>query len=386
MGDANTEDPNGKKINEETQLHLNTYKVIESPPESLDDRPKTTGLFFYSDMKSEAEAQKPAGETPTPKPLSPESLTERIQRFAENPKRFYATIGLGVGVLIGVIFAAVSLFTGRPPFMGNPEGRYDLGPVISSGTGLNGHLYINWEKKLHYRLTFHADDPELQADFAFAVANSPQPLSIVIELQDAQGSVLCNREIVLKYDARSAVTNLPYKPAATVDLAQLQADEQVREEGRDVFQNQIAPDGQVASIIAQGELPCSAKDYEKTTQWNFSTNFPSIDEQDEWLERRPDLRANAAQRSAAHRRAARAAVKLLPFSIEGDDNIVEFDVDSGVIVTSGRNTFFFDKTSKVSADPVWQEYPVNIHFRCDRSSDCTLMHAGAGALHARMKR
>ncbi len=380
MGDANIDDPEGKNVDEDTHVHLNTYKVIGSSGESLDDKPKTTGLFFYHDVIAEAEAQNPAKVPTTSQPPSYESLTERIQRFAKNPTKFFAAIGVGLGILIGVIFAAYSLF------MGNPEGRNDLGPVISSATGLNGHLYIKWDKKLHYRLTFHADDPEMQADFAFAVANSPQPLSIVIELQDAQGSVLCNREIVLKYDARSAVTNLPYQPAATVDLAQLQADEQVREEGRDVFQYLLAPNGQVTSINAQGELPCSAKDYEKTTQWNFSTNFPSLDEQDEWLERRPDLRGNAAQRSAAHKRAARVPVKLLPFSIEGDDNIVEFDVNSGVIVTSGRNTFFFDKTSKVSADPVWQEYPVNIHFRCDRGSDCTLMHAGAGALHARMKR
>jgi hypothetical protein len=384
MGDANIEDPKGKKIEEETQLHLNTYKILEPPPESLDDRPMKTGLFFYPDVNAEAEAQKPASGPPTPQPPSHESLTERIQRFAENPTRFYATIGVGVGVLIGVIFAVVSLLTG------SPEGRNDMGPVISDGTGLKGHLYIKWKKTLQYHLTFETIYPEQQAGFALAVANSPRPLSIVIELQDAQGSVLCNREIVLKYDARSAAAtaeNLPNKPPAAIDLAQLQAEEQEREQGKDIFQNQIAPDGQVVALNAQGEIPCSAKDYEKTTQWNFSTNFPSLAEQEEWLERRQGKRANAAQRSAAHKKAAaKAAVKLLPFSIEGDDMIVEFDVNSGVIETSGRNTFFFDKSNMVSANPVWQEYPVNIHFRCDRNSDCTLMHAGAGALRAKMKR
>ena len=376
MGDMNIEDPEGKNIDEATHLHLNTYKVIGSSGESPDDKLPAPSLFVYPEVNAEAKTQKPASVPRASQAASYESLTERVQRFAENPTRFYAAIGVGLGILIGVIFAAYSLFTG------NPEGRNDLGPVISSGTGLKGHLYINWQKKLHYRLTFEADDPDERAGFAFAVANSPQPLSVDIELQDAEGIVLCSREIVLKYDARNAVANLPYKPAATVDLAQLQAYEQEREEGRDVFQNQIAPNGKVASINAQGEIPCSTKAYEKTTQWNFSTNFPSLEEQDEWLERRPGMRGNAAHKKAA----ARAAAKLLPFSIEGDDNIVEFDVNRGVIVTSGRNTFFFDKTSKVSADPVWQEYPVNIHFRCDRSSDCTLMHAGAGALRARMKR
>jgi len=159
-----------------------------------------------------------------------------------------------------------------------------------------------------------------------------------------------------------------------------------KEQGKDIFQNQIAAKGQVVALNAQGEIPCSAKAYENTAQWSFTTNFPSLAEQDEALERPQEMRAKAAQRAAAHKAAAKSAEKLLPFSIEGDDAIVEFDVNRGVIVTSGRNTFFFDKTSKVSADPVWQEYPVNIHFRCDRSSDCTLMHAGAGALRARMKR
>jgi hypothetical protein len=383
MRDANIEDPDGKKIEEEAQLPANTYKIIGPPPESLDDRPTTTGLFIYPDVNAEAEGQKPTSKPPTPQPPSHESLTERLQRFAENPTKFYATIGAGLGVLIGVIFATVSLFTG------NPEGRYDLGPVTSSATGLKGHLYLNWEKALQYRLTFEAGDPEQQAGFAFVVANPPRPFSIVIQLQDAEGSVLCYREVVLKYDAAKAAiaTNLPNKPPAAIDFAQLKAQEQEREQGRDVFQNQIAPDGQLAVISAQGEIPCSMKAYEKTTQWSFTANFSSIAEQDELLERWQHMRTNAAQRSATYKTAARkAAEKLLPFSIEGDDMIVEFDVKSGVIVTSGRNTFYFDKTSMRSADPVWQEYPVNIHFRCDRNSDCTLMHAGAGALRAKLKR
>ena len=160
-----------------------------------------------------------------------------------------------------------------------------------------------------------------------------------------------------------------------------------REQGKDIFQNQIAPDGQVAAINAQGEIPCSMKAYEKTTQWSFSTNFPSLAEQDQWLKRQQEMRTNAAQRSAARKKAAaRSAEKLLPFSMEGDDAIVEFDVNRGVIETSGRKTFFADKTIMRSASPTWQDYPVNIHFRCDQSSNCTLMHAGAGALRVKMRR
>jgi hypothetical protein len=264
-----------------------------------------------------------------------------------------------------------------------------MGPVISDATGLKGHLYIKWEKTLQYRLTFETIYPEQQAGFALAVTNPLYPLTFEIHLQDAQGLNLCSREIVLKYDARSAAaTDANFlKMPASRDFARLDATEQEREQDKDIFQNQIAPNGQVAAINAQGEIPCSAKAYEKTTQWSFTTNFPSLAEQDEWLTRQREMRGGEAQGSAAHKKAAaKAAVKLVPFSIEGDDAIVEFDVRRGVIETSGRNTFYFDKTSTGSANPVWQEYPVNIHFRCSRSLDCTVMHAGAGALRAKMKR
>jgi hypothetical protein len=294
-----------------------------------------------------------------------------MRRFAENPTKFYATIGAGLVVLLVLIFAAIDLHPG------GPEGRYDLGPVTSSATGLKGHLYINWEKTLHYRLTFETSDPDQQEGFALAVANPPQPLSIEIQLQDSKGFVLCSREIVLRYDN---------KPSVASNSAQLKDQELKGEQGKDIFQNQVGAKGQVVALNAQGEIPCSAKAYENTAQWSFTSNFPSLAEQDEALKRPQEMRAKAAQRAAANRAAAKAAERLLPFSIEGDDAIVEFDVSRGVIETSGRKTFFVDKTSMGRADPVWQEYPVNIHFRCDQSTNCTLMHAGAGALRVRLKR
>jgi hypothetical protein len=384
MCDANIEGPDGKNIEEEAQLPASTYKIIEPPPESLDDKLPAAGLFVYPDVNAEADVQKPAKESPAPQPPSHKSLTERRRRSAENPTRFYAAIGVGLGILIVVVLVAVSLLTG------NPEGRNDMGPVISDGTGLKGHLYITWKKTLQYQLILDTIYPEQQAGFALAVANPPYPLYVEIHLLDDQGLILCSREIVLKYDARSASTtagNPPNKSPAASDYAQLDAVEQEREQGKDIFHYQISRDGHVVALNAQGGIPCSARAYEKTTQWSFSTNFPSLAERDELLTRQRERRAGTAQNSAAHNKAAaKSAEKLVPFSIEGDDAIVEFDANRGVIVTSGRKTFFIDKTSAQRADPVWQEYPVSIHFRCSRSSDCTLMHAGAGALRAKLKR
>ena len=381
MKDANLEDPDGKNIEEE-QLPVNTYKVIEPPPVILDDSLLPSSQNITSEVNAAVKVEKPASKPPTPQPLSHESLTERMRRFAENPSRFYAVIGAGLGVLLAIIIAAFYLQTG------SPEGRYDLGPVTSSATGLKGHLYVNWEKTLRYRLTFETSDPDQQAGFALAVANPSHPISIEIQLQNAQGFVLCSREIFLKYDVRGAAiaVNPPNKPPSASDLAQLVAQEQKREQGKDIFQNQISPKGQVVALNAQGEIPCSAKAYERTVQWSFTSNFPSLAEQDEDLKHQQELRAAAARRAAANKAAAKGAEKLLPFSTEGDDAIIEFDVSRGVIVTSGRKTYFLDKTSMGSADPVWHDYPVSIHFRCDQSTNCTLMHAGAGALRAKLKR
>ena len=381
MKDANLEDPDGKNIEEE-QLPVTTYKIIEPPPVILDDSLLSASKNINSDVNAAVSVEKPASKPPTTQPPSHESFTDRMRRFAENPTRFYAAIGAGMGVLLAIVTAAIYLGTGAP------EGRYDLGPVTSSATGLKGHLYINWEKTLRYRVTFETSDPDQQAGFALAVANTPHPLSIEIQLQNTQGFVLCSREILLKYDARSTAiaANLPNKPPPASDIAPLEAQEKKREQGKDIFQKQISPKGQVVALNAQGEIPCSAKAYENTVQWSFTSNFPSLAEQDEGLERQQEMRARAAQRDAARKAANKAAEKLLPFSTEGDDAIVEFDVSRGVIVTSGRKTFFLDKTSMGSTSPVWQDYPVSIHFRCDQSTNCTLMHSGAGALRVRLKR
>jgi hypothetical protein len=72
--------------------------------------------------------------------------------------------------------------------------------------------------------------------------------------------------------------------------------------------------------------------------------------------------------------------------MEGDDSIVEFDATRGVIETRGGKTFYFDKTGGQGADPKWQDYPVSIHYRCDRAASCILTQARLGALRARTNR
>jgi len=255
---------------------------------------------------------------------------------------------VSLGILFGVILATFLWHSD------NSNGQYDLGSVTSSATGLKGHLIIEWDKKAEYRLTLEPSDRDQQAGFALAVAYPPRPLAIGIQLKDNQGIVLCAKDIELKHDA----------------------------------QNQIRPDGQIEAIHAQGEIPCSKKACESISSWSFSTNFPSLAEQVQMLKRQEELQANVA-RSAPQAPAARkniVPVTILPFSIEGDDLIDDFDASGGVIETRGRKTFFLDRASAEASDSRWQDYPVSIHYKCDQNTNCTLTHSGLHALRARLKR
>jgi hypothetical protein len=153
----------------------------------------------------------------------------------------------------------------------------------------------------------------------------------------------------------------------------------------DIFQNEVGSNGQATSINAQGQLPCSKKAYENAYSWTMTTNFPPLAEQDQWLKHGQEPATARPAAITPEPRKKAVPIKALP-SIEGDDAIVDLDTYHGVIQTRGRKTFFFDKNNQAAADYKWQEYPVSIHFKCDRNSECELMHAGLGALRVRMRR
>jgi hypothetical protein len=311
----------------------------------------------------------------------------------------YVAAVAGFGVLLGLGIAYW--------FIGN-AGQYDLGAYSLNAAGLKGHLSTKWEKRPLYRLTIEPSDKGRQEGFALAAANSTVPLSIEIHLQDAHGAVLCSKEIILKYNAGNAATPAASAPdsetgdtsggsisneelAQGVDRARYEGSEPERELNNDMFQNQVGKNGQIASMHAEGDLPCSKKAYGSIFAWSFSSNFPAIAAQDELQKLQEEVQEKEARLSAAELAARRAtasksAIKFLPFAMEGDDSIVEFDTARGVIETRGGKTFYFDKAGGQGADPKWQDYPVSIHYRCDRAANCIVTQAGLGALRVRMNR
>lgn len=306
-------------------------------------------------------------------PAEPTKIAQkRLVRFA------------AIGVILGVVFGAMLI--GFTWLFAKPSGPYDLGAQTSNAVGLKGHLYTKWEDdKVQYRLSFLPTDPDLHTPFSNAIDNPPRPLSIAIQLKDAMGFALCSREILLPYnpppplESASGQNNPPAQ-----DPAQIAAAERQREQGKDVFAERRGPDGQIDSIDAQGAIPCSQDAYGKIVAWSFTPDFPSLAEQNDLIKQKSGKETTAQRAASTRRRAPRGAEKALVFSIEGDDSVVGYDPATGTLETGSGETFFVDRDANLSA---WQNFPIQMHYRCDQISNCMLSRPGSGSpLHARIRK
>jgi hypothetical protein len=90
---------------------------------------------------------------------------------------------------------------------------------------------------------------------------------------------------------------------------------------------------------------------------------------------------------ASHRKAKKKDLEVpARFAIEGDDELVGYDTSKGVIQTSARKTFLVTVTSVGGTSSAWQEWPANIHYKCDLNSSCTLTRRGGAVLYAQLKK
>jgi hypothetical protein len=393
---AGQQDSEGGKAEEQPEPPH--YAIIEPPPPP--DIPAEANpphlVSASADAQGEAPIQAPAI---APTPVAKASVAESRKPAPSRTWIYIVTVG-GLGLLFGLAIAVIFSHMGGAPVVN------DLGSFTSSAAGLKGHLVTKWDKKLEYRLTVEPSDPDHRAGFAFAVAHPPRPLSIELYLHDAQGFVLCSREVLLKYvpgNAPAVVAPNPEAQAGNADAANaagvpaahveelLAAQEAERELGKEVFKNEIGPDGQIAGLDAQGEIQCPEKTYASVSSWSFVPDFPSLAEQDALVKGQNEAQTSGGESTGetpvSRRKAPRiAAPPPLAFTIEGDDAIVELDVSRGIIETRAGKTFFFDKTSGDINNPKWQDYPVDIHYKCDQTATCTIAHSGAGVLRVRMRR
>ncbi|HEY1903899.1 MAG TPA: hypothetical protein VGG56_15810 [Terracidiphilus sp.] len=98
--------------------------------------------------------------------------------------------------------------------------------------------------------------------------------------------------------------------------------------------------------------------------------------------RRPYISPNisAAANGPTGLELATAAAAAGPFflGIEGDVTVASFDAHTGTIDTYEGSTFMLAKAGENNAIP-WDDFPFNVHYRCDETRHCTMVRHGATA-------
>lgn len=302
----------------------------------------------------------------------------------------YAAGAAVAGVLLVMIFASgnFNLF-GIENLFKTASPVNDMGATPYSAAGLIGHLVVQSDGKLEYKLRIEPASVQQQAGFAASIATPPEPVSVDWVLKDAAGFSLCGKHVVLPYNPQLTVDNAAPRPRSktsgapnendAIDAAKAQ--EADRQKGQDLFQNEVGQDGQIAAITAQGELACSADAYKKADYWDFSTNFPLVAAQQEIVVHPPHLGKPTHILSAPARPAP-------GFYVEGDDVVRSVDASRGVIQLSTGKTFFIDSKKGKQADlSGWAGVGAQIHYKCDSNAACTLIRSGTGAvIHAHLSR
>lgn len=338
-----------------------------------------------------------------------------------------------------------------------PPAVRDMGAASAGLSGLKGHLTTSWSEKLVYNLVVSPSDPARHEAFAAVVADPQRPLSVDVELKSALGEVLCDNQVVLKFDPRKSLKN-----SAEADSAAVR--ELARETSNDVFRNDIGRDGKIESISSEGTMPCSKHQYDTASAWALAPTFPTMAEQANRLQKPtlvlasaktpaviavpavvkttvahklvaapaiesarqavqkpvrqavhvnrawtealvvpPAAPATVAQAPAQVSLAAVAEIAPVPmpratmpevaavpvpaftFMMEGDDQIVDIDTAQKSIETSAGKVFVVDAELASTDADNWLNDQVNVHYRCDQSSSCTLSLADATVMHATLR-
>jgi hypothetical protein len=357
-----------------------------------------------------AELSQPGGAVVETEPElhDPDHYTPQFVSFAEEtpavePKRpsISPVVLAGFG-LLAVFVVALYYLTRQPPTI-QPG---DLGPGVSAGHGLRGHLMTRWEGnartgKTLYQLRIEPMDMRpLNGAFALVAANPPWPIYLNVRLLDATGFALCGKQIIFAFDpAKATIATKPQAPkkgdasqaaaAKAANEASLQsqrAAEVERERGKDVLQNESNSDGQVIAVNAQGSLPCSVDQYKRADYWDFDTNFPTIDEQKAlidptaaMLERSPKV--TESQSGAARHKTPKKPVSA--FFIQGDDRITDYDASRGLLELGGKS--FQIESGGQSNAARWAGNYLLVHYKCDQHATCVLTAAGGtSAVNARL--
>ena len=180
-----------------------------------------------------------------------------------------ATLALGVAALacaVSLVFVIPMLMKPKPPAL-----YLDMGNRRFDPAGLGGRLIARWEGSATYQLTIDPLEPQELDGFRTVAADPPYPISVVIRLKDAAGLVACQREILLP------------APQTADDTGRVKVLLQGETPGEDAVQYVVGEDGKLAEIALDGPLSCPAEAYRRFAGWDFTSNFPPLAGQGEWL-------------------------------------------------------------------------------------------------------
>lgn len=403
MPNSTVIDPKGEET--EFQGPVSRYEVVEAKPAATEQR------FIASELDGPAEtagaaSPRAASQTVVSRPAK---AADKSSANAAKGTKLVIVAGVGLGLLGGLALAV--MFT-RPAIQ---DASTDMGTVTSAATGLKGQLTTNWGDRLNYKLILQPSDPSYQAGFTNAVIDPARPLQVDLQLKNASGTVLCDSPILLKYDPMKTSASADVEPAPTgkkakideVSVARAQADQALnnarlvgqeldREHGKDIFQNNVGPDGQVTSLNAQGTMPCSKKQYEHAASWSFTSNFPVVVqlakghstepiEDDDLADPNVDSQPSTyQQRMIAARR--KVVMPVSHFSVEEDDEAVNYQSSNGTLETQSGKLLQMEKRDQVALALKGVDLPVRIHYRCDQFGACALAGLGTGIQRAWLER
>ncbi|MGB6973266.1 MAG: hypothetical protein WBD67_01150 [Terracidiphilus sp.] len=309
----------------------------------------------------------------------------------KSPERGSEFTMLLVGLAVLVVVAIGIYFLKQPKAA--PPGA-DLGQAVFNAGGLRGHLVTRWQGgKAIYKLEIDPLDPTVLASFAYVASHPPGPIQFDLRILDASGFALCSKQVVLPFDPSTVPSddaNLPRgrgrkaaeerAAAEQSDLHARQASEQQRESKNDVLEEKLGDDGRVASLYAQGNLPCTSDQYARFDYWDFNTNFPTLQEQHDLMTHKA---RKSAELSRAEREAARRKAQLMlesSFYIEGDVRVNTWDPVAGMLGSGAGKSFYVAKTSDRPLAAGWASNGTLIHYKCDQHGLCVLKQAGSGAI------
>jgi hypothetical protein len=404
----------------EFQGPVSTYQVVEAKPIASDQR------FVASELDEEEDQTAPVTAVPQPdvKAKAPKRIAQQaasavrtVRYEAEQVERsstkMYVALAAGLGILTSLAVVAFVLMPGK-----SADSTYDMGSVTSTSNGLKGHLTTTWGDQLSYKLSIEPSDASQLDAFVTAINDPPQPISVSLQLKDVSGSVLCDTPILLKYDPLKRIPNVVTRDGSAsagnakkakidesvqtqaeveraLNNARLVGQELSREHGKDIFQPVNGEDGQIASIAAQGTLPCSKKQYQSAASWAFVTNFPSVLQttapQNSDTNDNLDAFGVAPARHDGNTAAERKMARRVPlpnshFSVEMDDALVGYQTATGIVETRAGKSFLVEKRDLVASSLKGVELPIPIHYRCDQLGACSLAGLNSGIQRAWLER